>query len=91
MTTRNTTQRDQDRARLRRGNPPCGICGLDIDYSLPWLDPMSYVVDHIIPLNRGGPDVIENKTAAHRACNRAKSDKMPEDLLPRTFVTHRTW
>ena len=38
--------------------------------------PMSYVVDHITPLNRGGSDDdISNKQAAHRLCNRAKSDR----------------
>ncbi|MEU4772954.1 HNH endonuclease [Micromonospora sp. NPDC023644] len=37
--------------------------------------PMSYVVDHVIPVNRGGPDILANKQAAHRMCNRAKSDR----------------
>jgi 5-methylcytosine-specific restriction endonuclease McrA len=37
--------------------------------------PMSFVVDHVIPLNRGGTDTIANKQAAHRRCNRAKSDR----------------
>jgi 5-methylcytosine-specific restriction endonuclease McrA len=90
-TERNTATRDRDRAAIRRTKPPCGICGGDIDYSLPHLDPMAYVVDHIVPLNKGGLDVLENKQAAHRSCNRLKSDKLPGWGAPRSFVTTRTW
>lgn len=88
---RNTTVRDRDRAYIRRNQPPCGICGHPIDYALPHIDPMSYVVDHITPLNRGGLDERANKQAAHRSCNRTKSDKVPGDHTPRTYVTPRTW
>lgn len=90
-TGRNTAQRDRDRAAIRRTRPPCGICGAEIDYSLPHLDPLSYVVDHVIPINRGGLDILENKQAAHRSCNRGKSDKLADEMGPRTFVTSRTW
>lgn len=88
---RNTATRDRHRAAIRRSQPPCGICGGEIDFSLPHLDPMSFVVDHIVPLDRGGLDDLENKQAAHRSCNRAKSNKLAEELGPRTFVTARTW
>lgn len=70
-----TTQRDKDRATIARGKPACGICGQPIDYELHWLDPMAFVVDHVKALNRGGADTLANKQAAHRACNRLKSDK----------------
>lgn len=92
-TSRNTAQRDRDRNAIRRTKPPCGICGGDIDYSLPHTDPLSFVVDHVIPWAKGGPDTIENKQAAHRRCNLAKYDKSDVDLrpLPRTFVTTRSW
>jgi 5-methylcytosine-specific restriction endonuclease McrA len=91
MAGRSTAQRDQDRAVIRRTKPPCGICGGDIDYSAPYLDPGEFVADHITPLNRGGEDILSNKQAAHRACNRDKSDHIPEDFAPRTFVTTRAW
>lgn len=89
--TRSTTQRDRDRAAIKRHRPPCGICEGQIDYSLPHLDPMSYVVDHVIPLARGGVDDLSNKQAAHRSCNRTKSDKLADEIRPRTFVTSREW
>lgn len=92
---RSTTTRDKHRAQIRRRREPCGICKGEIDYSLHYLDPGAFVVDHIMPLALGGPDTIENKQAAHRKCNRDKSDKAPEEYAtqrpPRTFVTNRTW
>ena len=96
MTARSTTVRDRHRAAIKRERPPCGICGEPIDYDLPHTDPKSFVVDHIIPF---GPtptpervaelDVIENKQAAHRDCNREKWHRV--DTGPRTVVTHRVW
>lgn len=91
MTGRNTATRDRHRNAIRRTKPPCGICEQPIDYDLPYLDPMSYVVDHIIPWNKGGLDELANKQAAHRTCNRTKSDKLVDEYGPRTFITHRSW
>jgi 5-methylcytosine-specific restriction endonuclease McrA len=79
-----TTQRDRDRRRIARAQPACHICGDPIDYSLPHLDPRAYVVDHVIPLNRGGPDTLANKAASHRECNRAKSDKDHAPIVRRS-------
>ena len=90
---RSTTIRDRHRKQIARGKPDCGICHEPIDYTITdHLDPMAYVVDHIIPLNKGGTDTIDNKTAAHRSCNRSKSDHMPHEHTPgRIFETSRTW
>lgn len=89
MTYRNTTQRDHHRRAISRTRSPCGICETEIDYTLPATDPMSFVVDHVIPLNKGGTDDLTNCQAAHRTCNRTKSDRIAEQ--PRTFVTARSW
>jgi 5-methylcytosine-specific restriction endonuclease McrA len=89
--TRNTTQRDRDRRVIRRTKPPCGICGGEIDYTLRSPDPMSFEVDHVVPIARGGADELANKQASHRRCNRDKWHKVAEDTAPRTFVTERTW
>lgn len=88
---RNTATRDRDRAAIRRTKPPCGICEQSIDYALPYLDPMSYVVDHIIPIAKGGLDELANKQASHRSCNQTKAAKLPDDFAPRSFVTSRSW
>lgn len=91
---RNTTIRDRHRAAIARTKPPCALCGTEIDYKLPHIDPMSFVVDHIAPLSRGGADTLDNKQAAHRVCNRAKSDRIPEDEPepePENWVTTRNW
>lgn len=90
MAARDTHTRDQHRRYIRRTKPPCHICGDPIDYTLRSPDPWSFVVDHVIPIARGGADVLENKAAAHRSCNRAKSDRLVEDGY-RRFETDRAW
>lgn len=90
---RSTTIRDRHRKSIARDRPDCGICNEPIDYALPYLHPRSFVVDHILPRRHGGLDVLENKQAAHRDCNRAKSDRLDEGQAPaaRTFVTTLSW
>lgn len=38
--------------------------------------PESFVVDHVIPLKRGGTDTLDNKQPAHWTCNRAKGSRI---------------
>lgn len=60
----------------------CGICGQPVDKSLPWRNPMSKCVDHIIPVARGGhPSDMDNLQLAHRTCNASKSDAMPDERM----------
>ncbi|MFD4294149.1 HNH endonuclease [Rhodococcus sp. NPDC058532] len=92
---RNTATRDRHRRYVARGKPPCGLCGSEIDYTLPHLDPGEFVVDHITPLALGGEDTLDNKQAAHRRCNEIKGARATEDVgpiqAPRLFVTARRW
>lgn len=91
---RNTATRDKHRAIIARDEPPCGICGQPIDYQLPHRHPRSYVVDHITAIDQGGPDTLDNKQAAHRDCNRGKSNAAAyrHPSLPSTdFITERNW
>lgn len=73
---RSTAIRDRHRRAIARTRPPCALCGQPIDYDLPHLDPMAYVVDHVVPIAQGGTDELANKQPAHRACNRAKADRL---------------
>jgi 5-methylcytosine-specific restriction endonuclease McrA len=93
---RNTWRRDQHRAAIKANEPPCHLCGRPIDYDLHHMHPLAFVVDHIVPLARGGADTLENKSAAHRACNSAKAARLlGEQPRPRrhvdTFKTERAW
>lgn len=55
----------------------CGICGQEIDPVFKYPHPLSKTVDHIIPVAKGGhPSDLANLQAAHRWCNRQKSDKL---------------
>ena len=62
----------------------CGICGKPVDKSLKYPDPMSPTVDHIIPISKNGDPVsLDNLQLAHRCCNRAKSDRILAEVLPK--------
>jgi 5-methylcytosine-specific restriction endonuclease McrA len=81
---RNTTRRDQDRRILRQRRGNCGICGLPIDYTLKWPDPMCFVADHITPLTAGGLDILANKQAAHNTCNSTKRARHHAPIVRRS-------
>jgi 5-methylcytosine-specific restriction endonuclease McrA len=74
--------RAERNARILRRDPVCYICGLSIDLTIPWPQPMCGVVDHVIAINRGGKDDATNLRSAHNKCNRDKSDK---DFAPNIF------
>ena len=58
----------------------CGICGRPVDFSIKTPNPMSAVIDHIIPVSKGGhPSDIENLQLAHWTCNRQKSNVLIVD------------
>ncbi len=50
----------------------CGICGEQVDPSLPAIDDFGATLDHIVPLARGGQHVDSNVQLAHWICNRLK-------------------
>lgn len=68
---------EKNKKRILKTENICGICGKPVDKRLKSPDPMSPVIDHIIPVSKGGhPSAIENLQLAHWTCNRQKSDKM---------------
>ncbi len=91
----NGHRRDEIRRWLKAQGRPCHICGLAIDYSLPAGDPMSFEVDELVPVSRGGsPFDRENVDAAHRICNQRRGNKAL-GTAPRArdlpSVTSREW
>ena len=68
---------EKNRKRIIASQNTCGICGNPVDPSYKYPHPLSAVVDHIVPINKGGhPSDISNLQLAHRWCNRQKSDKL---------------
>ena len=72
----NGNERRKLREWLRSQGLPCHICGQAIDYSLPAGDPMSFEVDEIVPVSRGGsPYDRSNVAPAHRICNQRRGNR----------------
>ncbi|MDV7712882.1 HNH endonuclease signature motif containing protein [Enterococcus casseliflavus] len=68
---------EKNKKVLMKTQNTCGICGKPIDKSFKAPHPLSPVVDHVVPINKGGhPSSIENLQLAHWTCNRQKSDKL---------------
>ena len=84
----NGTRRRRIRARWKAIGAPCALCGKPIDYSLgmvvdAWTGkrrphPMSFVVDEIVPVSKGGdPLDFDNTQPAHWICNAKRGNKTP--------------
>jgi len=92
-----TARRDRHRKLAARGHPPCHICGEPIDYNAGHLEPLSFQIDHVIPLEKGGPDEMflpdgtPQILPSHRKCNREKGAGPREVRLAVAFVTERNW
>ncbi len=92
----NGHRRTQLRNWLKAQGRPCHICGQPIDYSLPVGHPMSFEVDEIVPVSRGGsPYDRANVDAAHRICNQRKGARVlvsgPVSAVLRPPITTTDW
>ena len=68
----------------------CGICGRPVDKKLPFPNPWSPTLDHIVPVQKGGDPVnLENLQLAHLACNRAKATKLVTVSVKEKSVSNR--
>lgn len=61
---------------FERDNWVCGICGLKVDKSLRYPDPMSASLDHRIPLSKGGSHTRSNVQCSHLRCNVSKNARL---------------
>ena len=84
MTQRSSANRQRLRRTIARSKPACHICGQPIDYTLDHLDPMSFVIDHVVPLAKGGADDASNVAAAHRTCNSTKRARLIAPIVKRS-------
>lgn len=90
----NGSRRRAIRARWRAIGAPCALCGHAIDYTLPAGHPMSFEVDEIVPVSKGGdPLDFANTQPAHRMCNQRKGNGAPRKGKPpkRGLPTSRDW
>ena len=82
---KNGNARRKLRERWKAIGAPCGICGQPIDYALGFITdertgkrrphPLSFVVDEIIPVSKGGdPLAFSNTRPAHWICNARRGD-----------------
>ena len=84
----NGSARRKVRAWLRAQALPCHICGRAIDYSLPAGHPMSFEVDEIVPVSKGGSPIDRSNVApAHRICNERRGNRPLRHTSPGGCVT----
>jgi len=73
--------RETLRKKVYAAQDHCGICGYEVDKTLPAGTPLSPELDEIIPVARGGsPYDIDNLQLTHRRCNRMKGTKLMDEM-----------
>ncbi|NUS74980.1 MAG: HNH endonuclease [Streptomyces sp.] len=62
---------------------PCWLCGHDIPAGLDARHPLSFTLDHLVPLSRGGSLLDPaNARSAHRRCNSARGNRTDHKRQP---------
>lgn len=91
----NGAARRKVRSWLASQGRPCHLCGRPIDYDLPAGDPMSFEVDEIVPVSKGGsPYDRDNVAPAHRICNERRGNRSLAELSAgqlKPIATSRRW
>ena len=66
-------------ARVKAMGMPCWICGLPMDPMRKAGDRLSFELDELVPVSKGGSPVdFDNTAGSHRACNQWRSNKSVE-------------
>jgi 5-methylcytosine-specific restriction endonuclease McrA len=91
MVARNSQQQERMRKAIAATRAACHICGAPIDYRRPYYlpgthtpDPEAFVVDHVIPIARGGKHDLSNARAAHAGCNSKKRARLIAPIVKRS-------
>lgn len=72
----NSTRYNRLVSKVKARGGPCAICWHEIDLSLETPDPMSFEVDHIVPISKGGAEYDPaNAQPSHRCCNNWRKDR----------------
>lgn len=63
-------------AAVKAAGHPCWICGHNIPANVDARHPLSFTLDHLVPLSRGG-NLLDpaNARSAHRRCNSARGNR----------------
>lgn len=78
------------RRAVERG-ASCAWCYEPIDLTIPWPDPRSFSVDHVVALADGGdPLDPSNAVPMHLGCNSSKGTR-PLHARPTPLNTDRDW
>lgn len=79
----------RERRRLERDPAlaKCWICGEPIDMDLPVGHRLSFTLDHLVPISRGG-DIDGDADPAHLSCNSSRGDgrKKKRGATPNTLL-----
>lgn len=68
------TKRWQKNHLINKFGGVCYICGL------PFASKKDITIDHLIPISKGGFDLLENYGIAHEHCNLLKNDMTLEEF-----------
>lgn len=81
---------DKNKKIILKTQNVCAICGKPVDVKIKHPNPLAPVIDHIIPVAKGGhPSAIENLQLAHWTCNRQKSDKLFKNHEEKKVIGNR--
>lgn len=75
-------------AAVKALGDPCWLCGHNIDTNLDPRHPMSFTLEHVVPVSKGGSLLDPaNARSAHRRCNSRKGTRTG----PQPLKTSRRW